>query len=117
MAWRRTGVRLSDLPDGAPYGATVEGRPVVLVRFGSGVHALDGACPHLGGDLAEGTVERGTITCPLHGASFDVATGAVRSDPFGVAPPEGGTGPVPTFLARVADGEVEVDLPAADPAG
>ena len=35
----------------------VDGRPLVLVRQGERVHALDDACPHAGAPLSEGFVE------------------------------------------------------------
>lgn len=113
MVWQATGVALADLREDVPHGTSVGARPIVLVRLGDGVHAVEGLCPHLGGDLADGSVELGKLTCPLHGATFDVETGAVRADPFGVAPPEGAVGPLATYPARVVDGKVEVDLPQA----
>jgi hypothetical protein len=38
-------------------------------------------CPHLGGPLAEGTVEDGCVTCPWHGYRFDLRTGRCVSGP------------------------------------
>lgn len=37
--------------------------------------AVDGACPHRGGPLAEGVVRDGVVTCPLHWFRFDLRTG------------------------------------------
>jgi 3-phenylpropionate/trans-cinnamate dioxygenase ferredoxin component len=113
VVWQRTGVVAADLREAVLHGTAAGVRPVVLVRLGGNVHALDGACPHLGGELADGTLERGQLTCPLHGAVFDVETGAVRADPFGVSPPEGAVGPVASYPVRVVDGAVEVDVPEA----
>ncbi len=110
MTWTRTGVRADELREEAPRGVTIGERAVVLLRQDGRVLAVEGACPHLGGDLADGTVERGQLTCPLHGAVFDVATGEVRADPFGLVPPEGGVGPLAVYPARVVGTEVEVDL-------
>ena len=42
---------------------------------GVGVHALENSCPHLFGSLAEGIIRSGEVSCPLHGAMFDLATG------------------------------------------
>ncbi len=111
MSWRTTGVLAADLKEGSLHGATAAGNPIVLVLEAGAVRALAGACPHIGGDLADGTLELGKLTCPLHGAVFDVLSGAVRADPFGVAPPEGGVEPVAVYATRVVDGAVEVDLP------
>ena len=42
---------------------------------GTNVYALENACPHLFGALSDGIVRSGEVSCPLHGAMFDLATG------------------------------------------
>ncbi len=111
MAWRPTGVKESDLAEASLRGAVAGALPVVLVRLAGTIHAVAGACPHIGGDLADGTLELGKLTCPLHGATFDIVSGSVRADPFGVVPPEGGVEPLPRYPVRVVDGEIQVDAP------
>ena len=111
MAWQATGVAADELADNQLRGTVVGNRSILLVRLAGAIYATDGVCPHIGGDLADGTLELGKLTCPLHGATFDVETGAVRADPFGTTPPEGGVEPLPTFPVRLVDGRVEVDLP------
>jgi nitrite reductase (NADH) small subunit len=112
MGWVSTGVAAAELTEGRLHGATAGGHSVVLVRLAGELRAIDGTCPHLGGELADGTLERDKIACPMHGATFDVLTGAVRADPFGETPPSGAVGPVATYAVRVVDGTVEVDLPS-----
>lgn len=34
-------------------------------------------CPHLGGNLCNGKLRGRTVSCPLHAATFDLATGEV----------------------------------------
>ncbi len=48
---------------------------VALFWDGTGVYALENSCPHLFGSLADGIVRSGEVSCPLHGAMFDLATG------------------------------------------
>lgn len=43
--------------------------------------ATQATCTHRGGDLGKGRVDGSTVKCPLHGALFDVATGAVLLGP------------------------------------
>ena len=38
-------------------------------------------CTHRGGPLDKGKLEGSTVTCPMHGAQFDVSTGAVVRGP------------------------------------
>jgi nitrite reductase/ring-hydroxylating ferredoxin subunit len=80
---------LDDLPEGRPALRTGEGQgaPVSLavVRRGARVDAFVGACAHVGGPLAEGTVEevRGAdcLVCPWHGSAFDLDSGQQRRGP------------------------------------
>ncbi len=117
MVWRATGATLEELERSGARSVEVEGRPVLLVRLAGAVHAVDGACPHSGGDLSEGTVEDGRVVCPLHGATFDLLSGSVLSEPFGGEPGSMGTPPLGRHAVRVVDGAIEVDLsePVAPP--
>lgn len=57
-----------------PVGVRLCGREVVLFRSAAGVAcALADRCPHRGMRLSLGRVERGRLTCPYHGWSFDAA--------------------------------------------
>jgi nitrite reductase/ring-hydroxylating ferredoxin subunit len=38
-------------------------------------YAIDDRCPHRGAPLSEGVLTGTTITCPWHGAKFDVTNG------------------------------------------
>ncbi|MBB3677865.1 Rieske 2Fe-2S domain-containing protein [Modestobacter versicolor] len=80
---------LDDLPDGRPALRTGEGQgapvPLAVVRRGAKVDAFISACAHVGGPLAEGTVEevRGSecLVCPWHGSAFDLESGQPRRGP------------------------------------
>lgn len=93
-------LRDGELVEGVPRRVEVDGVRIVLVRRGARVHALGEVCSHLGGPLAEGTVDGDTITCPWHGSTFALADGRVRCGPA--------TMPQPRFEARVRDGYVEL---------
>ncbi len=55
-----------------PYGTSVGGREVVAWRGVDGaLHVGPGACPHLGADLATGTVDCGALICPWHGLRLE----------------------------------------------
>ena len=61
---------LADLPEDGTLAVDLDGRPVVLVRRGDAVHALDDACPHAGAPLSEGVVDGEALTCTWHGWGF-----------------------------------------------
>lgn len=71
---------LSDLAEGRPVRAgTPAGDPVAVFRVGDAVFCIDDTCSHAFASLSEGTQSGGTVTCPLHGGQFDIASGrAVR---------------------------------------
>lgn len=71
--------RVDDVPLGEGRAVTLAGRRVALFRTRGGWYALDQACPHLGGPLADGLVSERSVICPLHERRFDLATGAARS--------------------------------------
>ena len=79
---------VDELPVGFARRFSVDGREVALVNLGEdGVHALDAVCSHEHAWLDEGEVDtdEGTIECPKHGSTFDVASGNALTLPA-VAP-------------------------------
>jgi 3-phenylpropionate/trans-cinnamate dioxygenase ferredoxin component len=52
--------------------------------------------------LSAGTVEGLEVTCPWHGAKFDVRTGAVLGPPAGQA--------VETYPVRVTGTHIEIEV-------
>jgi nitrite reductase (NADH) small subunit len=42
--------------------------------------AMDNVCPHRGGPLGQGMIERGKLVCPWHGWAFDLTTGTATHD-------------------------------------
>ncbi|MDQ3677220.1 MAG: nitrite reductase (NAD(P)H) small subunit [Actinomycetota bacterium] len=77
--------RVDDVPPGEGRAVTLAGRRIALFRVPGGWYALDAACPHQGGPLADGIVCDRAVICPLHERRFDLATGAPLSAGEGVA--------------------------------
>jgi nitrite reductase/ring-hydroxylating ferredoxin subunit/uncharacterized membrane protein len=88
-----------ELPDGALTASAAGTTPVLLVRRGDRLHALDDRCSHRGCALHEGTLEGETVTCPCHGSTFRL-DGSIVSGPA--------TAPQPRFDARISNGKVEI---------
>jgi nitrite reductase (NADH) small subunit len=65
-----------DVPLGEGRAVTVGSRRIAVFNTPTGWFALDDACPHRGGPLADGLVADRCVTCPLHERRFDLATGA-----------------------------------------
>lgn len=67
--------RDEQLSDSAGLAVTVAGREIALFRVDGAVYAIDGACPHAGGPLAQGEIKAGIVTCPWHGWTFHACSG------------------------------------------
>ena len=61
-----------------------EGQKVALFDVQGEIFALSDTCTHRGGPLSEGDLEGTEVTCPWHGARFDVRTGAVLGPPAAI---------------------------------
>lgn len=93
---------LAELAEGKMRAAQVGGRDVVVCRTRDGLHALDNVCTHAYAKMDEGRLRGVRLICPLHGASFDVRTGAVLGAPA--------SAPLAVHAVRVVDEQVEVAL-------
>ncbi|MBR0817183.1 FAD-dependent oxidoreductase [Bradyrhizobium liaoningense] len=74
------GVSLTTFKDGKLLGHVGE-EDVLLVQAGSEVFAIEPACSHYHGPLAEGLVVGDTIRCPWHHACFALRTGEATRPP------------------------------------
>jgi 3-phenylpropionate/trans-cinnamate dioxygenase ferredoxin component len=73
---------LTDLADGEMRCFEDIGRDgIVVCRVAGNLYALTDNCSHADTPLSEGRLRGFGITCPLHGASFDVRTGEHSGPP------------------------------------
>lgn len=78
--WVKVGKAKDFAVEGA-HGIFVGDVSVCLVQLGGKYYALDDRCTHAESTLSGGEVEDGEIACPLHGARFDLKTGAAITPP------------------------------------
>lgn len=81
---------------------TFEGREIALFKFGSDYFAIDNICSHAGGRLCEGMLDGNVIECPLHGARYDITTGAMLGPPA--------RGPQKTYPVRINGDNIEIEV-------
>ena len=91
----------------APNSATrfeVDGVAVAVVRIGDDVYAIGDVCSHGDVSLSEGEVlcDEKELECWKHGSSFSLLTGEPQTLPA--------VRPVPVFVARVVEGNVEISI-------
>jgi len=69
--------KAAELPDGAMKEVVVGGKRLLLARVGNNYYAAENRCPHLGANLAKGTLQGSVVACPRHGSQFDLTDGKV----------------------------------------
>ena len=74
------GVSLAEFKDGKLLGRVGED-DVLLVQAGTDIFAIEPACSHYHGPLADGLVVGDTIRCPWHHACFSLRTGEASRPP------------------------------------
>jgi chlorite dismutase len=67
--------KLAELPPGARKLVYVGSEAVALFNVDGALRAIADRCSHARGPLSEGELEDDTVTCPWHGARFDLFTG------------------------------------------
>lgn len=79
LIWHKV-AETDEVAEGRVKSATAGTQSVALVHFQGQYAAMDNKCPHQGGPLGEGSIEKGIegkcwLRCPWHGWDFDPLTG------------------------------------------
>lgn len=67
--------KVSEIQPGSAKQIEVDGEPVAIFNVEGEFYAIHDTCTHAQASLSEGTVEDRIVTCPWHGAQFDLKTG------------------------------------------
>ena len=93
---------INEIAPGQARLVTVKGKEIVLFNIEGAFFALENACTHEEGPLAEGEVLGHEVTCPWHGAKFAIRTGEVLGPPAYEA--------VTRYTVRVTGTDIEIEL-------
>ena len=91
---------ISEIASGGRLSIVVDDVPSLLIRSGDEYFAIQDVCSHDGQPLTNGPIENCSITCPRHGARFDLRTGSPLCMPA--------IEPIETFEVMVRDGDIFV---------
>ncbi len=94
---------IHDLDESELMVVEVDGEPVCLAKVSGNVYAFTDTCTHIGGPLDEGDLDGEVLTCPWHGAQFNVCTGKVLRGPA--------RQDIQTYAVRVEGESILVSLP------
>ncbi len=101
---------VGELEDGDVKKVKAAGRAVLLARVGDRYYAAADSCPHQGGSLSMGRLSGSVITCPFHGARFNLADGSVLHWAGLEEKPPKKAKPFETFEVKVEDGRILVRI-------
>src|SRR6266481_2091857 len=94
--------KTKDVPPGQAAAFTIEGQKIALFNVKGTYYAIGDTCTHRGGPLSEGDVQGTRVTCPWHGAEFDLKTGAVLGPPAQKG--------VPSYKVVVEGDDIKVEV-------
>ena len=97
---------IKDVPSGKMKHVEVEEKEILLANSDGKLYALCDRCSHMNAPLSMGTLNGKVVTCPLHGARFDVTTGKKVGEPMTPDPskfPEPLPGSLQKMFARSAE--------------
>lgn len=72
---------VSDIGKGTMKLVNAGNKAIVIANADEKFYAFQQKCTHKGGPLDEGFLQGKTVTCPWHGAEFDIETGNALSGP------------------------------------
>lgn len=92
--------KLDEVPPGQKKLVTINGVEVLLCNTKDRIFAVRNLCTHAHEALDCGRMRMGWIACPVHGARFDLETGAPMNPPA--------TLPIDTYEVRIEGDTIEV---------
>jgi 3-phenylpropionate/trans-cinnamate dioxygenase ferredoxin subunit len=96
---------VEDIPSGSVKVVVHGDLAIAVFNADDAFYAIEDRCTHDDGPLAEGEFDPDAcvVSCPRHGAEFDIRNGSALTLPAYV--------PVDTYAVEVHDGRIRVALP------
>lgn len=91
---------VAQIEEGGSCVIFFQNREVALFKVEGRVYAVDNLCPHRGGPLSAGELSGTVVTCPWHGARFDLRTGVGLPGPHSCA--------LQAYEVKIEDGAVKL---------
>jgi nitrite reductase/ring-hydroxylating ferredoxin subunit len=92
----------AEVLDGRGKCFMVAGRKIAVFHVGARFFALDDRCSHADAAMSDGWITGNCVSCPWHGAEFDLATGEALSLPA--------TKALRTYPVVIVGGKIEITV-------
>jgi len=74
--------KIEEISSGKMKHVELGGKEIVVANLNSKFYAMDDRCGHMNALLSMGNISNeGVVTCPFHGARFDINTGKKVKEP------------------------------------
>jgi nitrite reductase/ring-hydroxylating ferredoxin subunit len=74
--------KIDEIPLGNMKHVELDGKEIVVANLNGKFYAMDDRCGHMNALLSMGNISNeGVVTCPFHGARFDINTGKKVKEP------------------------------------
>lgn len=99
----------SEVPVGGLKFVAANEKELVMTNVDGKFYAMSNWCSHEQGNLSEGELKKNVLTCPEHGAQFDVTTGKVLLGPDEESPDT--ISPEKSYKVVVQGNDLMIDIP------
>jgi 3-phenylpropionate/trans-cinnamate dioxygenase ferredoxin subunit len=100
----------SEFANGAMKAVDIGGQELLLAKIDDAYYAVARRCTHMAENLSHGALDGCIVTCPRHGARFDITNGKAVGKAkllFMATTPKN----LATYPVKVVGDEVLIDLP------
>lgn len=91
---------VAEIPEDGAKSFQLSGHDILICHARGEFFAVDNKCSHAMAKLEDGRLRGYRLTCPLHGASFDVRDGSATAKPA--------TEPIRSYPLQVIEGRIQV---------
>jgi 3-phenylpropionate/trans-cinnamate dioxygenase ferredoxin subunit len=92
-----------ELKNGERAFIEIDHQSIVIFNIGGELFAIADICSHDDGPLGDGDLDGMRITCPRHGAQFDLRSGKALTLPA--------VQDIPAYPVRVQNGMIQIGIP------
>ena len=102
LTWHKVLENPAELPEGRVMTVSAAQKTFCLTHYKGEYGCLDNKCPHQGGPLGEGSIEKGFLRCPWHGWDYHPLTGK---------PPGGYDDGIDSFPVEIRKDGIYIGIP------